>query len=67
MSDEAYIQAIAERAGQLATKAAMDGHPSRIMWYPTQTGSDNYYGHFIVLEYPPQTGSMSEPWVTKGI
>ncbi len=65
--DEDYVQAIVDHAAKLATKAAMDGHPSRVLWLPPQTGSDNYYGRFMVVEYPPRTGSMSEPWVTKGI
>lgn len=67
MSDTEYIQAIVEHTAKLATKAAMDGHPARVMWLPPQSGTDGMYGKFIVIDYPPLTGSMSEPWLTKGI
>ena len=67
MSDTDYIQALVDRAAKLATQAAMNGHPAKVLWQPPQTGSDEYYGRFIVIDYPPLSGSMSEPWVTKGI
>lgn len=67
MSDNEYIQAIATRAGELATQCAMNGHPARVLWLPPQTGSDNAYGHFATIDYPPRSASESDPWVTKSI
>lgn len=66
MPDE-YIQAIARKAGELATEAAMNGRPSQVIWIPPQSGTSSYYGNFAVVEYPPRSASEGDPWVTKGL
>lgn len=62
-----YIQKLISRAGELATECAMNGNPSKILWIPPQSGTSNYYGSFVTVQYPPRSASEGDPWVTKGI
>jgi hypothetical protein len=67
MSNE-YTQTIATEAARLATQAAMNGHPSIVVWIPPKNGTDRPHGNFAVVDYPPKTGgSFNDPWNTKGL
>jgi hypothetical protein len=63
-----YTQIVASEAARLATQAAMNGRPSRVLWIPPNSGTSRPYGNFAVVEYPPmRSAADDEPWNTKGL
>jgi hypothetical protein len=56
-------QHIINKAVNMATKAAMNGHPvDRILWVPPVTATQDPDGCFVVYYAPPQSPSITPTW-----
>lgn len=56
-------QSVVDRAVNLATRAALNGHPvERVIWEPPRLGSSDPRGTFIVVTFRPLGAGDTPPW-----
>ena len=56
-------QATIDRAVNIATRAALNGHPvERVIWIPPQSAAHNPAGAFAVQHAPPLSAADTAPW-----
>lgn len=56
-------QAVLDRAVDIATKSALNGHPvKRVVWIPPQKATDNPDGCFAVETTELLSASETPPW-----
>ena len=56
-------QTIIDRAVNIATKSALNGHPvERIIWHPPVSATDDYGGIFIIVPFESRGAADTAPW-----
>jgi hypothetical protein len=56
-------QSIIDRAVNIATQKALNGHPvGRIIWIPPTSATHNPGGNFVIYECSPLSAGYTPPW-----